>query len=72
MAGTTYTYTPQMQWQPKKPVSGETVVPINWLIGGTNKFGTVSDVALLTKIPNKEIITDWYINFTTLSEASVM
>ena len=72
MAGTTYTYTPQMQNQPKAPHTGVVAMPIDWLIGGTNKFGTASDVALLGKIPSGAVITDWYLNFTTLSESAVM
>jgi len=70
MAGTTYTYTPQWN-QPKAPVTGITSIPVDMLIGGTNKFGTASDVVLLGKLPNKSVITDWYFNVTTLSESAV-
>lgn len=71
MAGATYTYTPQMSGQPKSPVNGVTSIPVDMLIGGTNKFGTLSDVALLGKIPNGAVVTDWYFNITTLSESAV-
>ena len=72
MAGVTYTYTPQMGGQARATVDGLNVLPIDYKPGGTNKFGTLSDVALLGKIPNGALITDWYLNFTTLSEAVVM
>lgn len=71
MAGTTYTYTPQWN-QPKAPVTGVSSIPVDVLIGGANKFGTISDVLLLGKIPNKALITDWYFNFTTLAETQTM
>lgn len=71
MAGVTYTYTPQMSGQPKSPVAGVTSIPVDMLIGGTNKVGTISDVILLGKLPNKAVITDWYLNITTLAESAV-
>ena len=72
MAGVTYTYTPQMSGQPKSPVNGVVSIPVDCLIGGTNKFGTLSDVLLLGKIPNQALITDWYLNFTTLAETNTL
>ena len=72
MAGVTYTYTPQMSGQPKKLDNGVVSIPIDFKPGVSNKFGTLSDVALLGKIPSGAVITDWYLNFTTLSEAVVM
>ena len=72
MAGVTYTYTPQMSGQPKAPINGVNTIPVDCLIGGTNKFGTLSDVLLLGKIPSGSVITDWYLNFTTLSEAATL
>lgn len=68
---TTFTYTPQMSSQPKAPVSGVTSIPVDMLIGGTNKFGSISDVVLLGKIPNGAVVTDWYFNITTLAESAV-
>ncbi len=70
MAGTTYTYTPQWN-QPKSLVQGVNSIPVDCLIGGTNKFGTISDVLLLGKIPNGALITDWKFQVTTLSESAV-
>lgn len=72
MAGVTYTYTPQMSGQPKTNLNGVTSIPIDYLVGGSNKFGTLSDVALLGKIPNGAVITDWYLNFTTKAETQTM
>lgn len=71
MAATTYTYTPQWN-QPKAPITGTNTIPVDVLVGGTNKFGTLSDMLLLGKIPNKAVITDWYLNFTTLAETQTM
>lgn len=68
---TTFTYTPQMSNQPKAPHTGVQTVPVDMLIGGTNKFGSISDVVLLGKIPNGACITDWYFNITTLAESAV-
>lgn len=71
MAGTTYTYTPQMAGQPKSAHTGEQVIPVDMLIGGTNKFGTISDMVLLGKLPNGACINDWYFNITTTAESAV-
>lgn len=71
MAATTYTYTPQWN-EPKAPITGTNTIPVDVLVGGTNKFGTLSDMLLLGKIPNKAVITDWYLNFTTLAETQTM
>lgn len=71
MAATTYTYTPQWN-QPKAPITGTNTIPVDVLVGGTKKFGTLSDMLLLGKIPNKAVITDWYLNFTTLAETQTM
>src|SRR5574343_228524 len=54
---TTFTYTPQMSGQPKKPHSGIESIPVDMLIGGTNKVGSISDVVLLGKIPNGAVVT---------------
>lgn len=67
----TFTYTPQMSGQPRKPHTGVEAIPVDMLIGGTNKVGSISDVVLLGKIPNGAVITDWYFNITTLSESAV-
>jgi hypothetical protein len=68
---TTFTYTPAWN-QPKSPHTGLQTVAVDWLIGGTNKFGSISDVALLAKIPNGAVVVDWKFNFTTLAESQVM
>lgn len=68
---TTYTYTPQMSNQPKKPHTGVESIPVDMLIGGSNKVGSISDVVLLGKVPNGACITDWYFNITTAAESAV-
>src|SRR5574343_1719852 len=68
---TTFTYTPQMSGQPRKLLRGVESIPVDMLIGGTNKFGSISDVVLLGKIPNGAVVTDWYFNITTLAESAV-
>lgn len=67
----TFTYTPQMSNQPKAPHTGVISMPIDMLVGGTNKVGSISDVILLGKVPNGAVITDWYLNLTTLAESAV-
>ena len=66
----TYTYTPQWN-QPKAAHTGVQTIPVDMLIGGTNKVGSISDVILLGKVPSGAVITDYYFNITTLSESAV-
>jgi len=56
MAARTLTYTVNMAASPKALHAGENIVPWNINTGAT-KFGTLSDVFLLGKIPNKALIT---------------
>lgn len=57
MAARTITYTAQMAGPPKGAHVGLNVVPFDFNSGAT-KFGTVSDVLLLAKIPNGALITE--------------
>lgn len=70
MAANTFTYTVNMSAQPKAPHTGEQVLPWDVLVGGSNKFGTLSDVLLLGKIPNGALINSAEFKLTTLSEAA--
>lgn len=67
----TFTYTPQMSNQPKAPHTGVQTIPVDMLIGGTNKVGSISDVILLGKVPNGAVVSDWYFSIATLAESAV-
>ena len=62
MAARTLTYTVQMAAPPKGSHIGLNVLPFDCNSGAT-KFGTLSDVFLLGKIPNGALITDVDIRF---------
>ena len=62
MAARTYTYTVNMAAVPKALHAGTSVVPWDFL-SGANKFGTLSDVLLLGKIPNGSLITRQDVRF---------
>jgi len=71
MAAATYTYTINYNGvQPKAAHTGLQTLPFDVLIGGANKFGTISDVLLLGKIPNGALITKVDMKMTTLSDAA--
>ncbi len=57
MAARTITYTVQMSQPPKGTHVGLNVVPFDFNSGAT-KFGTVSDVLLLGKIPNGAVLNE--------------
>lgn len=56
MAATTYTYTLRMAESPKELHAGLNSLAFDWL-SGANKFGTLSDMLLLGKIPNGALVT---------------
>lgn len=58
MAARTITYTAQMSQPPKAMYHGLNVIPFDFNSGAV-KFGTVSDVLLLGKVPNGALITDF-------------
>ena len=62
MAGTTLTYTINMQAQPRAIHAGENSLAWDYNSGAT-KLGTLSDVLLLGKIPNGALITTQNIRF---------
>lgn len=62
MAGRTLTYTMNMSASPKEAHVGLNVLPWDFNSGAT-KFGTLSDVLLLGKIPNGALIIDQDIRF---------
>jgi hypothetical protein len=57
MAATTYTYTIRMAENPRELHAGVNVLAFDWN-SGANKFGTLSDVLLLGKVPNGALITN--------------
>ena len=62
MAARTLTYTVNMAASPKALHAGSSVVPWDFLSGAT-KFGTLSDVLLLGKIPSGSLITRTDVRF---------
>ena len=62
MAARTLTYTINMSAPPKGAHIGLNILPFD-CNSGTTKFGTLSDVFLLGKIPNGALITDVDIRF---------
>lgn len=62
MAARTLTYTTNMAAPPKGNHVGLNILPFDFN-SGTTKFGTLSDVVLLGKIPNGAVITDANIRF---------
>ena len=71
MAGTTFTYTANMAESARSVHAGVNAITFAFN-SGASKFGTLSDVVLLGKIPNGAVITDWYLNFTTKAETQTM
>ena len=69
MAGVTYTYTINMAQTPKQVHVGEQVLAFDWL-SGASKFGTLSDMLLLGKLPNGALINSAEMKITTLAEAA--
>lgn len=70
MAGTTYTYTIRMAEVPKELHAG--VNTLAWdFNSGTAKFGTLSDVLLLGKIPNGALITGKNVRFGASGAAAI-
>lgn len=70
MAATTYTYTARMVDTPQEIHSGVNVLPWDWN-SGASKFGTLSDVLLLGKIPNGALITGKNLRFGASGAAAV-
>lgn len=68
MAARTMTYTVNMSGAPKALHAGESVVAWDFNSGGT-KFGTLSDVLLLGKIPNGALITNQGVRFGITPQA---
>lgn len=68
MAARTLTYTVNMAASPKAVHVGDNTVAWDFN-SGTTKFGTLSDVLLLGKIPNKALITTKNIRFGALKQA---
>lgn len=66
----TYTYTINMAAQPKAPHTGTQSLAWDVLIGGTNKFGSISDVLLLGKLPNGALITKADFQMSSLAETA--
>ncbi len=62
MAGSTLTYTINMQSQPRAAHIGENSLAWDFN-SGASKFGTLADVLLLGKIPNGALITTQNIRF---------
>lgn len=62
MAAKTLTYTINMASQPKATHVGENVIAWDFN-SGASKFGTISDVCLLGKVPNGALISQAAINF---------
>jgi hypothetical protein len=62
MAARTMTYTINMAGSPKGVHRGLNVIPFDFNSGAT-KFGTLSDMVLLGKVPNGALITDVDIRF---------
>ena len=69
MAARTLTYTMNMSMPAGRVTKGENVIVFDCNSGAT-KFGTVSDVFLLGKIPNGAIITGGAINFGVQGNAA--
>jgi hypothetical protein len=67
MAARTMTYTINMAASPVKIIKGLNALPFDFNSGAT-KFGTLSDVALLGKIPNGALITDADIRFGVMPQ----
>lgn len=61
MAARTLTYTINMSAPPKGAHIGLNVIPFDFNSGAT-KFGTLSDVVLLGKVPNGALLTDYSVN----------
>lgn len=69
MAARTLTYTINMSASPKGEHVGLNVLPWDFNSGAT-KFGTLSDVVLLGKVPNGALITDANIRFGAETSAA--
>lgn len=69
MAARTLTYTVNMAAAPKALHAGENTIAFDFNSGAT-KLGTVSDVVLLGKIPNKAVITGADIRFGVQASAA--
>lgn len=70
MAGITYTYTIRMAEVPKGVHVAPNTLPWDFN-SGTLKWGTLSDVILLGKIPNKALITGKNIRFGASGAAAI-
>lgn len=68
MAGTTLTYTLNMSAAPKALHVGDNTIAWDFLSGAT-KFGTLSDVLLLGKIPSGALITTQNVRFGATKQA---
>lgn len=69
MAARTLTYTINMQAQPRAFVTGVNTVAFDFNSGAT-KWGTLSDVVLLGKIPNGALITNAGVRFGVAPQAA--
>ena len=70
MAATTMTYTIRMSESPQEIHSGVNVLPWNFNSGAT-KWGTLSDVILLGKIPNGALLTSKNLRFGASGAAAI-